>query len=65
MNAAILYHYRKNRACGQTAEAALSGARHHLYFMERLNTDLKAYKNRSKAAKRGWKKRRAREREFA
>lgn len=58
MKEAILHHYRRLRDHGYTAEAALMGARNHLYFIECLRQQITEEKRRSRAAKKGWKTRR-------
>ena len=52
-------YYRELRAKGYTAERALAAVRSHQNFLDRYRADEKAREKRSKAAKRGWKKRRA------
>ena len=46
-------------AYGFHAAAALQSARSHIHFRKTLAADIKGYKKRSAAAKRGWKTRRA------
>lgn len=62
--AAARHHYRRFRAehgeaFYRTAESAWNSARAHVHFMERLSADVAEHKRRSRAAKRGWKARRA------
>lgn len=44
---------------GCHAQAAYWSARRHFHFVKTLRENLKAHKRRSKAARKGWKKRRA------
>ena len=62
--AAARHHYRRFRdeygeQFFRPAEAAWNSARAHVHFMERLSADCAEHKRRSRAAKRGWKARRA------
>ena len=46
-------------AYGQHAASALAGARRHLAFVARLGETVAQHKKRSRAARKGWAKRRA------
>ena len=60
MNAAVAHHYKRLRATtNYTAEAAYASAKRHLHFVARLEADVKESKRRSKAARKGWKTRKA------
>jgi hypothetical protein len=51
--------YQQARANGQGAQDAINGVRRHWAFIRDLSASVKQDKKRSKAAKRGWKTRRA------
>lgn len=59
MNTATLHHFKRFRAQGYTAEAALLSARSHLHFVATLRDMNAKHKRRSVAAKKAWKVRRA------
>jgi hypothetical protein len=44
---------------GEHAVSAYQSARSHIHFMKTLKADMAAHKKRSRAARRGWKTRRA------
>jgi len=70
MNQAILHHFKRIRAhqrehnggsaiTGEHAISAHLQAKSHIHFMANLRKDIAASKKRGRAAKRGWKTRRA------
>lgn len=59
MNNAVVHYYRDFRAKGYPALAAWNSARSFVAFRARLSADVKAANKRSRAAKKGWKTRRA------
>ncbi|PHS13438.1 MAG: hypothetical protein COA78_06795 [Blastopirellula sp.] len=72
MQQAIIHHYRRCRqhqaenngggaAEGFHASCALSSAKSHIHFMKNLKSKISKHKKASRAARRGWKTRRANE----
>lgn len=60
MNTAVAHFYRMFRGnMERPAESAYQSARAHVHFLKRLNEMVSTGNKRSRAAKRGWKKRRA------
>lgn len=51
--------YRQSRANGAGVQAAVLNVRRHWAFIKTLSADVKAAKKRTRAAKKGWKTRRA------
>lgn len=56
---ARLHYYHQSRSTGTPTLAAWEGALRELHFRRTLDADVRATKSRSKAAKRGWTKRRS------
>ena len=55
----VAHYYRKFRAEGLPAEQAYMDAKRHLNFRKRLAKMVAEGNRRSRAAKKGWKKRKA------